>query len=180
MPPTRPPVQQSTATWLAVVRAYNLCDAVLTSRLAALGVRVVEHEVLAHLQRHPGLTQQELTARVFFAKSHLSGLLTQMEADGLVRRDADAADARVKRLTLTRAGAALAQRTMAVQNERVATMTAGYPAAELARIEATMNEVGARLGALLASDAASARAAAAPRPRASGPRSRRAGPARRG
>lgn len=170
--------RQPTATWLSVVRAYNLCDAVMAARLAKQGVRVVEHEVLAHLQRHPGLTQQELTARVFFAKSHLSGLLGQMEAQGLVRRDADAADARVKRLSLTKAGAALAQRTMAVQNEIVATMTAGYPPAELARLEAMMNEVGARLGALLVADAAAARAALSPR--ASAPRSRRLSPARRG
>lgn len=172
------PSRQPTATWLSVVRAYNLCDAVMAARLAALGVRVVEHEVLAHLQRHPGLTQQELTARVFFAKSHLSALLGQMEAQGLVRRAADASDARVKRLSLTPAGTALAQRTMAVQNEIVATMTAGYPAAELARLEAMMNEVGARLGALLVTDAAAARAALSPR--ASAPRSRPGRPARRG
>lgn len=176
-PGHRAPDRQPTATWLAVVRAYNLCDAVMTARLAALGVRLVDHEVLAHLGRHPGLTQQALAERVFFAKSHLSGLLSQMEVQGLVQRDADPADARVKRLSLTVAGQALAARTQAVQQEVVDAMTSGYPLAELQRTESTMLDVCMRLEALLAADRA---AAAPPVSPASAPRSRRAGPARRG
>lgn len=176
-PASRAPDRQPTATWLAVVRAYNLCDAVMTARLAAQGVKVVEHEVLAHLARHPGLTQQELAARVFFAKSHLSGLLGQMEAQGLVQRDADPADARVKRLSPTATGRALAARTQAVQQAVVDAMTSGYPQAELQRIESTMLDVCGRLEALLAADRAAPPAALSP---ASAPRSRRASPARRG
>lgn len=180
-PSSRAPDRQPTATWLAVVRAYNLCDAVMTARLAALGVRLVEHEVLAHLGRHPGLTQQALAERVFFAKSHLSGLLGQMESQGLVRRDADPADARVKRLSLTAGGQALAARTQAVQQAVVDAMTSGYPLAELQRTESTMLDVSMRLEALLAADRAAGRAgAAAPVSPASRTRSRRASPARRG
>lgn len=175
--PTRAPDRQPTATWLAVVRAYNLCDAVMSSRLAAQGVKVVEHEVLAHLGRHPGLTQQALAERVFFAKSHLSGLLGQMEDDGLVQRDADPADARVKRLSLTAAGRALAARTQAVQQAVVEAMTSGYAQAELQRIESTMLDVCGRLEALLAADREAPPVALNP---ASAPRSRRASPARRG
>ena len=105
-----------TQSWLAVVRAYNLCDAVMTARLAALGVRVAEHEVLANLATAPGITQQALAARCFVAKSGVSMLLSQMEARGWVRREADAADARVKRLQLTPAGQTMAAQTLQVQN----------------------------------------------------------------
>lgn len=188
----------STATWLSVVRAYNLCDTVMAARLAALGVRVAEHEVLANLSRHPGLTQQALAARCFIAKSHLSAVIVQMEAQGLVQRDGDPADARVKRLSLTPAGAALAERTLAAQREVVGVMTAGFTPTELQRIGDTMNEVSTRLEGLLAGDASAERlvrraaaSASAPQPRAkavpkktvsraSAPRSPRPSPARRG
>lgn len=176
-PPTRAPDRQPTATWLAVVRAYNLCDAVMSSRLAAQGVKVVEHEVLAHLGRHPGLMQQALAERVFFAKSHLSGLLGQLEERGLVQRDADPADARVKRLSLTASGQALAARTHAVQQAVVEAMTSGYPLADLQRIESTMLDVCGRLEALLTADRTAAPSSVTP---ASAPRSRPAPPARRG
>lgn len=177
---TRAPDRQPTATWLAVVRAYNLCDAVMSSRLAAQGVKVVEHEVLAHLGRHPGLTQQALAERVFFAKSHLSGLLGQLEERGLVQRDADPADARVKRLSLTAPGQALAARTQAVQQAVVEAMTSGYAQTDLQRIESTMLDVCGRLEALLTADRTAASSAPSSVTPASAPRSRPAPPGRRG
>ena len=75
----------------------------MASRLAPLGVRTAEHEVLANLVREPGISQQALAERCFTAKSHISGLLRTMEERGLVRRDADPSDARARQLYVTRA-----------------------------------------------------------------------------
>ena len=101
----RPPKPRSsphgTQSWLAVVRAYNLCDAVMTARLATLGVRVAEHEVLANLASAPGITQQTLAARCFVAKSGVSMLLTQMESRGWVRREAHPDDRRARIVVAT-------------------------------------------------------------------------------
>ncbi len=160
-----------TQSWLAVVRAYNLCDAVMTARLAVLGVRVAEHEVLANLATAPGITQQTLAARCFVAKSGVSMLLTQLEARGWVRREADAADARVKRLQLTPAGQALAAQTLQVQSQVVAAMVAGASEAELELVTAVMQRVSAQLEVLRD---------APPVTPASVPRSRARPPARRG
>ena len=140
-------------SWLSVVRAYNLCDALMAQRLAALGVRTTEHEVLANLLSEPGMSQQTLAARCFSAKSHISGLVGQLEERGLVRRDADPADARAKRLSLTRSGDALARRTGAVQAEIVRLMAQSLPARDLALVERAMNRVSETL---LASVGASA------------------------
>ena len=60
---TLPDKAAATLAWLSVVRVYNLCDAAMTARLAELGLRVGEHEVLANLLRTPGMTQQELAKR---------------------------------------------------------------------------------------------------------------------
>lgn len=169
--PRIPPSPHGTQTWLAVVRAYNLCDAVMSSRLAALGVRVAEHEVLANLATAPGITQQQLAARCFVAKSGVSMLLAQLEERGWVRREADAADARVKRLQLTAAGEAIARRTLAAQAEVVRTMVTGEGDADLDQVRDAMQRVSQRLEALRDADALS---------RASAPRSRAGRPARRG
>lgn len=115
-------MEAATYSWLWVVRAYNLCDAVLNERLALLDVRIGEHEVLANLLRAPGMTQQQLAARCFVAKSGVSMLITRMEQQALVQRDADLVDARVKRLSLTKKGLKLALATQEIQIEVVAAM----------------------------------------------------------
>ena len=48
------PDSDSVRSWLSVVRAYNLCEAVMARRLGELGVRTQEHEILANLRRDPG------------------------------------------------------------------------------------------------------------------------------
>ena len=143
-----PSSPHGTLAWLAVVRAYNLCDAVMTARLAAIGLRVGEHEVLATIATTPGITQQALAARCFVAKSGVSMLLTQMEAKGWVRRDSDGADARVRRLTLTEDGMAMAQKCLAVQAELVTAMVAPATEDELETVADTMNRVSVVLEAL--------------------------------
>ena len=139
-----------TRAWLAVVRAYNLCDAVLAERLAALGLRVVEHEVLVNLLRAPGLTQQDLAQRCFVAKSGVSMLVGQMEKQGRVTRQSDPVDARVKRLLLTPEGEALARQALAVQSEVVQAMVGAVPEADLVRMTELMQGVAGRLEALRA------------------------------
>ncbi len=143
-------VPHGTLAWLAVVRAYNLCDAVLGGRLAALGLRVGEHEVLANLANAPGMTQQELAAHCFVAKSGVSMLLAQMEGLGLVTREVDASDGRVKRLFLSATGRALAAKTLKVQDDVVGAMAAGVTPAELAAVAAVMERVCTQLDALRA------------------------------
>ena len=145
--PSSPP---GTLAWLAVVRAYNLCEAVMTSRLATIGLRVGEHEVLATIATTPGITQQALAARCFVAKSGVSMLLTQMEARGWVRRESDGADARIRRLTLTPDGRAVAEKGLAVQAEVVTAMAAPATEQELKTVADTMNRVSVVLEALRA------------------------------
>jgi DNA-binding MarR family transcriptional regulator len=139
----------STQSWLSVVRAYNLCDAVMAHRLAAIGLRVGEHEVLLNLLRAPGITQQQLAQRCFVAKSGASMLVTRMEQSGWVLRQADAVDARVRRLFLTPDGAALAAQGQAIQSEVIATMVSSCSAAELKTITEVMQRASVALEALL-------------------------------
>ena len=138
----------ATQSWLSVVRAYHLCDAVLTQRLAALGPKLGEHEVLVNLFREPGITQQQLAQRCFSAKSGVSMLVTRMEEDRLLRREADPVDARVRRLSLTTRGEALAAKALAIQAEVVQGMVAGASEAELVHIMEAMQRASVALVAM--------------------------------
>lgn len=147
--PARFTHDKSTATqaWLSVVRVYNLCDAAMAARLAELGLRVAEHEVLANLLRSPGMTQQELATRCFVAKSGISMMLTRLQDQGLLRRESDARDGRIKRLYLSDTGEPLARQAMAIQDEIVTLMMAPLSGDELAVMTALAARVGQELTA---------------------------------
>ena len=136
-------------SWLSVVRAYHQCDVLLARRLALLGVRTAEHEVLANLQREPGLTQQALAARCFSAKSHISSLLADLEQRGWVRREPDPADARAKRLYLQPDGARMADATLAVQGGVVAAMAQAVTLSALVQVNAAMSALSECLQGLI-------------------------------
>jgi DNA-binding MarR family transcriptional regulator len=146
---------EATRSWLAVVRAYHLCSELLALRLGAIRVRTADHEILMNLRREPGLSQQALAARCFTAKSHISHLLGELASRGWVKREADPADGRVKRLVLTPAGSRMAERTAAVQVEVVTLMTAGATPGDLANVHAAMSEACQRLLAALERPASS-------------------------
>jgi DNA-binding MarR family transcriptional regulator len=148
-PTSAPADDTATRSWLSVVRAYHLCSELISVRLAAAGVKTSEHEILANLRRQPGLSQQALAARCFTAKSHISGLLGELESRGWISRQPDPADGRVKRLSLTDAGAEVAARTAAIQAEVVALMTEGTAQEELLQVAGAMTEVSRRLEAAL-------------------------------
>ena len=140
-------------SWLSVGQAYNLWDAVMTQRLAALGLRVAEHEVLVNLLRAPGITQQALAQRCFVAKSGASMMVTRLERLQWVERQADAVDARVRRLFLTPAGRALAEASQGVQMEVVSAMVKGSSAGDLKFITTAMQRASALLENMLRSPA---------------------------
>lgn len=146
-PPSSP---HGTQAWLTCIRAYNLCDAVMSERLATIDLRVGDLEVLATLATTPGISQQELAQRCFVTKSGVSMLLNQLEARAWVTRDAHATDARTKSLSLTPQGLAVAQQAMAIQAEVVAGMTAGSTEEELQVIQSTMERSAQQLEAMLA------------------------------
>jgi DNA-binding MarR family transcriptional regulator len=134
--------------WLAVVRSYNLCDSVLTARLAEHGVRVGTHEVLMNLLKRPDSTQQELASHCFVAKSGVSMLISVMEKDGLVRRLADTDDARIKRVSLTAQGEQLAQKTLQIQLDIVRVMTESVDDTDLKKIKTIFLDVCDKLKAM--------------------------------
>jgi DNA-binding MarR family transcriptional regulator len=94
--------------WLAVARCHALYAQRLHLILAPLGLRIAQFDILANLVYEPEMTQARLAGKLFVGRSNLSMALSEMEKTGWVRRTSDAQDKRIRRLSLTPAGHALA------------------------------------------------------------------------
>jgi DNA-binding MarR family transcriptional regulator len=70
-------------------------------RVKSLGLTRSQGWVLNHLFRNDGVTQSDLADLLQIEKATLGRLLDRLEAKGWVRREADAADRRVRRVFLT-------------------------------------------------------------------------------
>jgi DNA-binding MarR family transcriptional regulator len=138
---------RGTEAWLKVIQVYNLCIQLLGERLEKNHVSVAEHDVLMALLHNPSATQQQIAKVCFVAKSGVSMLLARLEKAGLVRREVDATDARIKRAHLTNKGEKLALKTLAIQQEIVGLMANPMSDSDLKTIAMLMEGVCVRLNA---------------------------------
>ncbi len=88
----------------AIHDASRLRRVVYDTALKPAGVTRSQGWVLAYLSREDGMPQSELAAQLDLGKVALGGLVDRLEAPGLVERQPDAVDRRVKRIFLTAAG----------------------------------------------------------------------------
>jgi len=79
--------------------------------LKAIGTTWTQWSVLAFLSRRDGLTQIALAAELELTRVAIGDVLNRMETAGLVERRADAADARIRRVYLTRDGRRMLNRS---------------------------------------------------------------------
>lgn len=136
-------------TWLTVGKTNLKVHRALNLLLGELDLSLAQHEILLTIRRYPGLTQRELSERLLVVKSNATALLKKLEARGLVDRAADAKDSRVKRLSLTRAGNALVERSFTLQSKVVKAMVTVMTDDELDVIDDIMRRVGGAVDELL-------------------------------
>lgn len=79
---------------------------------AEFGLTIPEWRVLAHLSQSDAVSVREIHARVDMDKSKVSRAAARLEADGHVRKEVDADDRRLIRLSLTEKGRALVARIL--------------------------------------------------------------------
>lgn len=89
-----------------VIRQFYRAE---SAQLSKLGVRATHCTMLHYLIDHPGMIQQELAEIYGASRSTMSGMLSDMEACGLIERRADPDNRRCVRVYLTDHGLALAQ-----------------------------------------------------------------------
>ncbi|GHB49462.1 MarR family transcriptional regulator [Streptomyces cirratus] len=106
---------QTLPTWL-VGRVAAHGRALVADALAAEGLRLAHHAVLAATDEYGPLAQADLGRRLAIDPKDLVGLLNHLQGAGLVLRTPDPADRRKNAISLTPAGAdALARCTALAQ-----------------------------------------------------------------
>ena len=100
--------------WVAVARACHAVERAVAVALAPLHLKPAQLDVLMNLYRHPGMSQHDLARKLLVGRSNITMLLPQMEKRNLLRREGDANDKRVLRLTLTEDGVTLLMKALKV------------------------------------------------------------------
>jgi len=71
---------------------------------AELGISLAEQDLIKQIAVNDGLTLTELARRIFFSKAGITKMLDRLEAQSLLRREADPDDRRALRAVLTAKG----------------------------------------------------------------------------
>lgn len=136
--------------WLAVGRTNIKVHRALNQSLAELDLSLAQHEILMSICQNSGITQKALAENLMVVKSNVSALIKKLESRGLVHREADTADSRHKRLSLTDAGQELVEKSFARQNRIIDTMTSVMSDEDLVNTADVNRRVGRALDQLLA------------------------------
>ena len=104
---------KSPCTCFAVRRLSRLVTQIYDQRLGALGLKVTQYSLLAHVRALPGVTMGELASRMGMDRSTLTRNLRPLSQAGWIAT-ARGADARAVTVGLTDAGRALLARARPV------------------------------------------------------------------
>jgi DNA-binding MarR family transcriptional regulator len=110
--------QELNAALEAIYFGFRALTARPDARLAELGYSRVHHRVLFFIGRNPRCSVNDLLAIMGVSKQYLHRPLQRLIADGYVETAADAADRRVKRLSLTGEGGKLERALSGDQRDR--------------------------------------------------------------
>jgi DNA-binding MarR family transcriptional regulator len=126
---------------------------VVDRALKPLGITRSQWWVLAFLSRRDGMTQTALAADLDLTKVAIGGLVDRMEAGGFVERRSDAADARARRVYLTKAGTRLVSTIRKNVDEVETEILARVTDEELNQAAVALRKIKETLLALIGSDA---------------------------
>ena len=87
-----------------LMRAFHVSNREVVARVRQDGLLPGQPKVLEYLHEHDGCTQKQLGEGCALDKSSITGLLTRMDQQGLVRRETAADDRRVSLVCLTGEG----------------------------------------------------------------------------
>ncbi|MFN0159796.1 MAG: MarR family winged helix-turn-helix transcriptional regulator [Burkholderiales bacterium] len=135
--------------WLRLLTCTNLIEASIRAALRRdFNVTLPRFDLMAQLYQHPdGLKMGELSQRLMVTGGNVTGIADQLVRENLVAREADPADRRAWRLTLTAAGRATFKAMAARHEGWIAALTGGLSQGErdqlyrlLGRLKTTVKE----------------------------------------
>ena len=120
--------------WLRMLACTVRVEDAIRSRLrTTFGITLPRFDLMAQLERQPeGLRMGELSKRMMVTGGNVTGIVAQLEAEGLVARVPDPQDGRAFTVKLTAQGRRSFARMAAVHERWVAELFEGIPAADQA------------------------------------------------
>jgi len=97
--------KRSIVAWQRLTRVYQQIARREREVLLAFHLTTAQFDVLSHVWRAPGMSQQALAQRLLVTKGNICGLIDRLEISGLVERRPAPQDRRSHHLYLTETGA---------------------------------------------------------------------------
>lgn len=116
---------------------------------AELGFTLTQCKVLAHLQRHPGVSQARLAELTDTDPMTLGRLLERMTAEGLVARQPDPTDRRAHRVALNDKAQPVLDEIWRLADQARAESLAGLSATDRAQLMKLLQRIHTNLDALM-------------------------------
>jgi len=141
---------QALKLWLRLLACTTRVESVVRNRLRSeFATTLPRFDLLAQLEREPGgLTMGELSQRMMVTGGNVTGITDQLEAEGLVKREAHPSDRRAFSVQLTPAGRRQFRRMAGVHEQWVIDLFAGWNADEKAQVYGLLEGLKRHLGAV--------------------------------
>ena len=139
---------QALKLWLRLLACTTRVEGVVRNRLRSeFATTLPRFDLLAQLEREPGgLTMGELSQRLMVTGGNVTGVTDQLEAEGLVKREAHPSDRRAFSVQLTPAGRRQFRRMASVHEQWVIELFAGWNADEKAQVYSLLAGLKRHLG----------------------------------
>jgi len=119
-------------SWLAVVQAYQACTRRYTQMLEHFGLTLPQFDLMTAVYRlRDGATPKAIANEMLVTKGNVTGLVSRLEAQGLVLRRSHCTDGRSFCCELTEKGLALYREARAAAAKFVAAQLAPFDDTEL-------------------------------------------------
>ena len=141
---------QALKLWLRLLACTTRVENVIRQRLRSeFGTTLPRFDLLAQLEREPeGLSMGELSARMMVTGGNVTGIVDQLEAEGLVVRAAHPTDRRAFQVRLTAAGRRQFRRMAAVHEAWIIELFDGWSPAQKTQVHGLLATLKQHLAAL--------------------------------
>ena len=131
---------QALKLWLRLLACTTRVETQIRNRLRQdFATTLPRFDLLAQLERSPdGLSMRELSQRLMVTGGNITGITDQLEAEGLVVREAQASDRRSFSVKLTATGKRQFKKMAVTHEQWVIELLAGWSADEKAQVYALL------------------------------------------
>lgn len=124
--------------WQWLTRSHQQISRREREALAPFNLTTAQFDILSHLSRNPGLSQQALAERLLVTKGNICGLIDRLEIAGLVERRDTPQDRRSYQLFLTPNGEKLFMQAAPVLEQELTVIFSELSGDELASLSALL------------------------------------------